>query len=107
MTHFNPEIFPSPQKFIPERWIPSETPFPQTVDNLDKYLITFGSGSRMCLGYHQAWMFLYIDTALVLREFEVELGEGLKRDGDWLGADRWVSGKRGDPGHFWIKSRED
>ena len=39
----NPKIFPEPHKFVPERWIDNK--------GLDKYLLTFSKGSRMCLGY--------------------------------------------------------
>ncbi|RPA83331.1 cytochrome P450 [Ascobolus immersus RN42] len=105
--HHNPAIFPSPKKIVPERWIPSETPFPEAPDNLERYLLNFSSGSRMCLGYNLAWIFLYDITARLVREFDVQLGEGLKKDGDWLMADRWAAAKRGDPGIFILKERDE
>lgn len=40
--HFQPEFFPEPMKFSPERWI--ENP------RLDKFLIAFSRGTRNCLG---------------------------------------------------------
>lgn len=40
--HFQPEFFPEPMAFRPERWI--ENP------RLDKYLIAFSRGTRNCLG---------------------------------------------------------
>ena len=40
--HFQPEFFPEPMKFRPERWI--ENP------RLDKFLIAFSRGTRNCLG---------------------------------------------------------
>lgn len=43
-THYNPSIFPNPAEFCPERWLQ-----PSSKD-LEKYLVPFGSGSRMCIG---------------------------------------------------------
>jgi len=42
LIHQNPEIFPEPRKFIPERWI--ENP------RLDQYLLSFSKGGRQCAG---------------------------------------------------------
>ncbi len=41
-VHFNPEIFPNPHQWRPERWL--ESP------DLDDWLVTFSKGPRMCLG---------------------------------------------------------
>ena len=38
-----PQYFPDPLRFRPERWI--ENP------RLDKYILTFSKGTRVCLGY--------------------------------------------------------
>jgi cytochrome P450 len=38
----NKDIYPDPEKFIPERWINNP--------GLDRYFVPFGKGSRMCLG---------------------------------------------------------
>ena len=42
LIHTNPDIFPEPNEFRPERWL--ENP------RLDRYLFTFSKGSRICLG---------------------------------------------------------
>ena len=39
----NPKIFPEPQRYLPERWIGNK--------GLDKYLLTFSKGTRMCAGW--------------------------------------------------------
>lgn len=39
----DPEIFPEPFSFKPERWLDKE-------NRLDKYLVAFGKGSRGCIG---------------------------------------------------------
>lgn len=42
LIHMDPELFPEPDQFFPERWI--ENP------RLDQYLLSFSKGSRQCLG---------------------------------------------------------
>lgn len=42
--HENPDLFPNPREFSPERWLePSSA-------KLRKYLFAFGRGSRICAG---------------------------------------------------------
>lgn len=43
LVHENPDIFPEPFAFKPERWLAPEK-------DLDKYLVAFGKGPRICLG---------------------------------------------------------
>ena len=42
----NPTMFPKPDEFLPERWLKNG----EYNRALDKYLVTFGRGSRQCLG---------------------------------------------------------
>jgi cytochrome P450 len=42
----DPSIFPNPTLFRPERWLEPEN----DGKRLDKYLVSFGKGSRQCLG---------------------------------------------------------
>lgn len=48
LIHNNPIIFPSPESFIPERWLPSEED-PEGV-YLKRFLLSFSKGTRACLG---------------------------------------------------------
>ncbi|KAK0099286.1 hypothetical protein ONS95_006346 [Cadophora gregata] len=52
LLHLNPETFPEPHTFRPERWI--ENP------RLSKYLVSFTKGSRQCLGINLAYAELYL-----------------------------------------------
>jgi cytochrome P450 len=45
-VHRNPEIFPDPDRFDPERWIEGG----QLNNKLTKYIVSFTRGSRICLG---------------------------------------------------------
>lgn len=45
LIHRNPDIYPQPLEFVPERWLdPSER------QRLEKYLVPFSRGSRQCAG---------------------------------------------------------
>jgi cytochrome P450 len=46
--HRNEAIFPDAEKFDPERWLSEDS------SKLEKYLVPFGSGSRMCIGMKYA-----------------------------------------------------
>ena len=42
----DPSIFPDPYNFKPERWVGEES----EVERLDRFMVAFGKGSRMCIG---------------------------------------------------------
>ncbi|MFO7565614.1 MAG: cytochrome P450 [Enhygromyxa sp.] len=64
-VHFDPELYPDPERFDPQRWLAGERP-PFTY-------IPFGGGPRTCLGMHFALLQMHIVLALLLREFVWEL----------------------------------
>ena len=45
--HRNPEVFPNPTEWLPERWLETE---PQKIENMRRLFWAFGSGGRMCIG---------------------------------------------------------
>ncbi|PLB48688.1 putative benzoate 4-monooxygenase cytochrome P450 [Aspergillus steynii IBT 23096] len=58
--------FAHPQLFDPERWITGRK-------NLEKYLVAFGRGSRMCLGMSLARAELVMILAAVFRQFTFDV----------------------------------
>ena len=62
----NPDIFPNPHAFVPERWLPFDS---LEVRHRRKSLVVFGGGTRMCLGLNLAWAELYLAVAMVVRRF--------------------------------------
>lgn len=48
--HNDPTIFPDPHQFLPERWLDNK--------ELDKYLVAFSRGPRMCLGIKYVLSFI-------------------------------------------------
>ncbi|KAJ5669200.1 hypothetical protein N7462_010270 [Penicillium macrosclerotiorum] len=47
--HFNPVPFPSPEEWRPRRWLESDE---AAVAEMRRWIWTFGSGARMCIGTH-------------------------------------------------------
>jgi cytochrome P450 len=75
IIHLDERIFPDAKAFHPERWVEDKT------GRLDKYLMTFCKGPRMCLGINLAWAELYIATSTIFRR----LGSTAVRGKDDLG----------------------
>ena len=76
---FDPEIFPSPNNFNPDRWIEAE----KEGVRLDRYLVTFAKGSRQCLGMNVAYSEMYLGIAALVSRFNMELHDfDQKRDLD-------------------------
>lgn len=59
-------VFPQPDLWIPERWLPNETESPEAhklrYQQMQRYMFAFGKGIRMCLGMQVA----LIDMKLAL-----------------------------------------
>ncbi len=64
-------IFPDSRQFIPERWLND----PHTTDGipLDRFMVSFGRGTRSCLGITLAWTELYLTLGMMFRRYEFEL----------------------------------
>ncbi|KID83106.1 Cytochrome P450 [Metarhizium guizhouense ARSEF 977] len=75
---FHETIFPSPEKFIPERWLGNEA------QRLDKWNVAFSRGPRQCIGTSLAYLELRCVLAYFLSRFEMALTGNC---GDRL---RWV-----------------
>ncbi|KAH8795059.1 cytochrome P450 [Hyaloscypha sp. PMI_1271] len=65
LMHRDPDIFPEPDKFDPERWLD-----PVRSKRLDKYLVPFSRGSSQCVGMHLAYLQLYVGIGTIFRKFE-------------------------------------
>ncbi|KIK55316.1 hypothetical protein GYMLUDRAFT_47885 [Collybiopsis luxurians FD-317 M1] len=65
--HMNPDVFPNPHEFNPERWLVSDT------TDMMHDLAPFSKGPRMCLGFTLAWCELYLIFANLFRKLDLKL----------------------------------
>ncbi|EAU84278.2 benzoate 4-monooxygenase cytochrome P450 [Coprinopsis cinerea okayama7 len=67
--HSDPEIFPRPEEFCPERWLGASP-------SQNRYLIPFSRGPRMCLGINMAWTELYLTFGILFRKLDMVITHG-------------------------------
>lgn len=89
--HENPEIFPRPREFVPERWLDDNSPSGSSSDgsssskqHLSNYLVNFSKGTRGCLGQHLASAEIHLTLAAIFsgKRFELELYQTTREDVD-------------------------
>jgi Cytochrome P450 len=61
----DPELFPDPESFRPERFINTDNP------RLKDFDLPFGFGRRICPGMHLAWNSVYINVVRILWAFDI------------------------------------
>jgi len=66
--NLHPRAFSAPHRFLPERWI--ENP------RLDRYLLSFSRGTRICLGLNLAYSEMYMILGGIFRRFDLYDGTG-------------------------------
>lgn len=71
-THRDPELYPQPDRFAPERWVNFD-PGPYA-------FIPFGAGARMCIGASFATMELKIVLSILLQRYRFELAPDQRVD---------------------------
>ncbi|KAJ3984515.1 cytochrome P450 [Lentinula detonsa] len=65
--HMNPDVFPEPHVFNPDRWLTDNT------DEMMQDLAPFSKGPRMCLGINLAWSELYLILGNTFRKLNMTL----------------------------------
>ncbi|KAJ3521440.1 hypothetical protein NMY22_g12322 [Coprinellus aureogranulatus] len=66
-VHRNPDIFPDPFTFRPERWLDKES------SDLMNYVVAFSKGPRTCLGINLAWAELFLILGNVFRKVDLDI----------------------------------
>ncbi|KAI0089355.1 cytochrome P450 [Irpex rosettiformis] len=71
--HRDAEIFPSPETFLPERWLAADgsDAEEERLSRMAQQLIPFGVGTRVCGGQNLAQIVLRMVVAVVVRNFNV------------------------------------
>jgi cytochrome P450 len=72
-SHHLPEVFPEPERFLPERFCSeAKAALPRGA------YIPFGGGSRTCIGMRFGQLEIRTIATLILSRFQLELPEGFK-----------------------------
>jgi cytochrome P450 len=83
-SHFNPEVFPNPHTFDPDRWLPNGTEQKaKELGRMDGVWMGFGGGGRSCPGQYLARFFVVKALARLVLECDVELN-GEPEIGGWF-----------------------
>lgn len=74
MSHHLPDVFPEPERFLPDRWSKSPAPWGY---------IPFGAGARLCLGAPLATIIIKLTMQQVFRRFRLQVvpGANIERHG--------------------------
>uniref|UniRef100_A0A2A4J918 unspecific monooxygenase n=1 Tax=Heliothis virescens TaxID=7102 RepID=A0A2A4J918_HELVI len=71
--HHNPEYFPDPEEYRPERFLP------ENKQNIKPYTyMPFGDGPRICIGMRFAKMQMTAGIITLLKKYRLELAPGMK-----------------------------
>ena len=69
--HRDPSVFPSPDTFLPERWLESSSTTSDHLTTMAAHMMPFGTGSRVCGGQNLAQVMLRIAVTSFARNFDV------------------------------------
>ncbi|OJJ05850.1 hypothetical protein ASPVEDRAFT_137854 [Aspergillus versicolor CBS 583.65] len=76
--HDNPDLFDSPEKFKPERWLGEKG------KALDRWMVAFSKGSRQCVGSPLAYQELSLTIAHLFSRFDMELFDTNEESMEWV-----------------------
>ena len=78
----NEEVFHNADDFVPERWLKSS---PEKLKLMEQSILTFGAGSRACIGKNISFIEMFKVIPQLLREFEIRL----HRSEEWKTQNIW------------------
>ena len=84
----DPNYFPNPEKFSPDRWI-SNGEIDYGSADVREVMMPWGKGPRACIGQHMATMETKISLARIITEFGVQLA-GVKTHDEMVMTDHFT-----------------
>ncbi|KAF2971356.1 hypothetical protein GQX73_g2178 [Xylaria multiplex] len=90
--HRDPELYPNPEQFIPERWVDTNQR-----RKAEKTFAPFSKGSRICVGMHLAWAELYMFIATIIPRYDLCFNAAAYDDIKWA-SDQFIIGTSGKGG---------
>ncbi|RYP62760.1 hypothetical protein DL770_009541 [Monosporascus sp. CRB-9-2] len=87
--HHDPDVFPDPFAFRPERWLDDGTDRGLRRPSMEKSMIPFGAGSRACIGKNLA---LYEMQETIMAIIDSEVLEGARTCQDRIELTEWFNG---------------
>jgi cytochrome P450 len=68
--HRDASIFPSPDTFLPDRWL-ATTDNSEELLRMSQHMMPFGTGSRVCGGQNFAQAMLRVAVTVIVRNFDI------------------------------------
>ncbi|KAH0543125.1 hypothetical protein FGG08_002551 [Glutinoglossum americanum] len=80
--HRNPDVFPDPDKWSPERWFEEDT----EAGRKERWFWAFGSGGRMCVGSHLAILSMKHILSAIYRNYTTRVvnDEGIEQEDGFI-----------------------
>lgn len=91
VLHYDPEVFPSPDTFRPERWLASKTS-EEHLKQMNRSFFAFGHGAHTCSGRHISMLEITKLVPTLLLRYDFALVNGGK---DYKFKNRWFTPQEG------------
>ena len=85
VLHRNPDVYPEPEVFNPDRWLTSDQ---EHLKEMHRWFWVFGSGGRMCIGSNLAMMEIKLITVAIYTNWKTQIIDdngGLKMEDGYNG----------------------
>lgn len=69
VAHRDPDVFPEPETFCPERWLG------EAAKDFQKYYIAFSAGARGCIGRNISYLEQHVLVAALVMRYDMELAD--------------------------------
>ncbi|KAF9773847.1 hypothetical protein IL306_008254 [Fusarium sp. DS 682] len=89
VVQHDPKVYKDPESFIPERWLTADS---ELLSKMESSFLSFGAGSRTCVGKNISLMELHKVVPQLLRRYTINLADP---EAEWETSNRWFVQQRG------------